>query len=191
MNALDLMPRGFRLLGIQLRGSSARQSPLCACHNRHYHLQIAQQFGSGFGGSFLLRLSLRFEEQLGIVQNPFAYSGRAFAPRTIQLAGFPCIAVVLGEDRRYPLAILQALACHRHQKLQRHLRQNLAFAHLLLNGFWQNFHQCQPSRYPTLTAVEPARQLLQPVAETLLQLGQQPAHLQRTLVFGQSQRAVQ
>jgi len=41
LNALDLMPRGFRLLGIQLRGRCARQSPLRAIHDRHHHLQIA------------------------------------------------------------------------------------------------------------------------------------------------------
>jgi len=41
LNALDLLPRGFRLLVIQLRGSGARQSPLRAVHNRHHHLQVA------------------------------------------------------------------------------------------------------------------------------------------------------
>jgi hypothetical protein len=41
VNALDLMPRGFRLLVIHLGGSRARQSPLCAVHNRHNHFQIA------------------------------------------------------------------------------------------------------------------------------------------------------
>jgi hypothetical protein len=41
LNALDLIPRGFRLLVIQFRGSCARQSPLCASHNRHHHFQIA------------------------------------------------------------------------------------------------------------------------------------------------------
>jgi hypothetical protein len=41
LNALDLMPRRFRLLVIQLRGSRARQSPLCAAHNRRNHFQIA------------------------------------------------------------------------------------------------------------------------------------------------------
>jgi hypothetical protein len=56
------------------------------------------------------------------------------------LAGFPRIAVILGKDRRHPLAVLQALACHRYQKLQGHLRQDLALAHLLLNGFWQYLH---------------------------------------------------
>jgi hypothetical protein len=107
------------------------------------------------------------------------------------LAGFTRIAVVLGEDRCHPLAIVQALACHRHQKLQGHLRQNLALPHLLLNGFRQNLDQRQPPRYPAHAAVEPARQLIQAVAEALLQLRQQPPHLQRRLVFGQTQRAIQ
>ena len=62
LNTLDLMPRGFRLLVIQLRGSGAGQSPLRSVHDRHHHFQIAQQFGASAGGSFLQRLPLRFEE---------------------------------------------------------------------------------------------------------------------------------
>jgi len=50
------------------------------------------------------------------------------------LAGLARIAVVLGEDRRHLLAILQALARHRYQKLHGHLRQDLALANLLLDG---------------------------------------------------------
>ncbi len=191
LNAVDLMPRGFACWSIQLHGSRAGQPPLRAVHNRRHHLQIAQQFGAGPRRGFLLRLPLRFEKQLGIIQNAFADRGRTFAPGGIQLAGFARIAVMLGEDRRHPLAILQALARHRHQKLQRHLRQDLALAHLLLDRFRQNLHQRQPPRYPAHAAIEPARQLIQPVAEALLQLRQQPAHLQRGLVFGQPQRAVQ
>ncbi len=160
LNAINLMPRSFRLLLIQLRGSGAGQSPLCAVHDRHHHFQFAQQFGARSGGSFLLRLPLRFEKQLGIIQNAFADCGRAFAPRGIQLAGFTGIAVMLSEDRRHPLAILQTLACHRHQKLQRHLRQNLALTHLLLDGFGQNLHQRQAPRYPAHAAIESARQLV-------------------------------
>jgi len=98
---------------------------------------------------------------------------------------------MLGEDGGHPLAILQALARHWYQKLQRHLRQNLALAHLLLDGFRQNFRQRQPPRYPAHATIESARQLIQAVAEPLLQLPQQPAHLQRALVFRQAQRAVQ
>ena len=75
MNALDLMPRGFRLLVIQLRGSGAGQPSLRAVHDRHHHLQIAQQFGAGAGRGFLLRLPLRFEKQRGSIQNPFAGRG--------------------------------------------------------------------------------------------------------------------
>jgi len=72
LNALDLMPRGSRLLAIQVRGSSTGQSPLRAVHDRRHHLQIAQKFGASPGGSPLLRLPLRFEKQLGIIENAFA-----------------------------------------------------------------------------------------------------------------------
>lgn len=157
MNALDLMPCGSRLLAIQLRGGGAGQSPLRAVYNPHNHLQIAQQFSASPRGSFLLRLPLCFEKQLGIIENAFADRWRTFAPRCIQLAGFTRITVVLGEDRCHPLAIFQALAGNRHQILQRHLRGDLALAHLLLNPFRQNLHQRQPPRYPTHTAVESAR----------------------------------
>ena len=181
------MPCCFGLLVVQLRAGGGRQSPLRAVYDRHHHFQIAQQFGArprGHPGwSFFLRLSLRFEKQRGIIQNAFADSRRTFAPRSIQLARLTRIAVMLREDHRHPLAILRVLAGYRHQKLQCHLRQNLALAHLLLDRFRQNLHQRQPPRYPTHTAIEPARQLLQPVAETLLQLRQQPTHLQRALVF--------
>ena len=157
MNALDLMSRGSRLLAIQLRGSGAVQSLLRAVHNRHHHFQIAQQFGANPGGSLLLGLPLRFEKQLRIIENAFADRGWTFAPRGIQLVGLTRIAVMLGEDRRHPLASFHALACRRHQKLQCHLRRNLALAHLLLDGLRQNLHQRQTPRYPTHTAVEPAR----------------------------------
>jgi hypothetical protein len=41
LNAIDLMPRGFRSLLIQLRGRGAGQPPLRAVHNRRHHFQIA------------------------------------------------------------------------------------------------------------------------------------------------------
>jgi hypothetical protein len=191
LNALDLMPRGFRLLGIQLHAHRARQSPLRAVHNGGHHLQIAQQFGAGSARGFLLRLPLRFEKQFRRIENAFADRWRSLPPGGIELAGLARIAVMLGKDRRHPLAVLQALARHRHQKLHGHLRHHLALAHLLLDRFRQKLHQCQPPRNPTHTAIESARQLIQPVAEALLHLRQQPAHLQRALVLAQPQRAVQ
>jgi hypothetical protein len=41
LNALDLLPRGFRLLRIQLYGCGASQPPLRSGHNRQRHFQIA------------------------------------------------------------------------------------------------------------------------------------------------------
>ena len=171
MNASDLLPCGFALLAIQFQRRRAGQPPLRAVHDGGQHLQIAQQFGSGLGRGFLLRLPLRFEKQLRRIQDASANRGRPLAPGAIQLAGFPRIAVMLGEDRRHPLAILQALARHRHHKLQRHLRQDFALAHLLLDRFRQNLHQRQPPRYPAHASIEPARQLIEAVAEALLTLG--------------------
>ena len=184
LNAIDLVPRGFRLLVIQLLGSGARQPALHAVHNCHHHFQIAQQLGARSGRSFLLRLPLRFEKQLGIIEDAFADRGRTSAPSGIQLAGFTRIAVMLSEDRRHPLAVLQVLPCHWHQKLQRHLRRDRALAHLLLNSFRQDLHQRQPPRYPAHAAIEPPRQLIQPIAKTLLQLLKQPTNLQGGFVFG-------
>ena len=75
LNASDLLPCGFALLAIQFQRRRAGQPPLRAVHDGGQHLQIAQQFGSGLGRGFLLRLPLRFEEQLGFVQNAPADRG--------------------------------------------------------------------------------------------------------------------
>lgn len=139
-NPLDLLPHRGTLLGIQLHALRTGEPPVSAVHNRGDHLQIADQFG-GWPRSFLL--PLRFEKQRGIVQNAFADSGRSPPPSGIQLPCLAAIAVMLGEDRCHPLAIFQALAGHRHQKLHGHLRSDLAVAHLLLDRFRQQFHQGQ------------------------------------------------
>jgi hypothetical protein len=162
-----------------------------AVQDRGDHLQIAD-YGSGRSRrGFLRLLPLRFEEQRGSIQNPFADRGRSLSPGGIQLAGCARVAVMLGEDRRHALAVLQALPRHRRQKLHRRLRRDLALTHLLLDALRQQFHQPQPPRNPAHAAVEPPRQLLQTVAEALLQLGQQPSHLQRGFLFAPSQRAIQ
>jgi hypothetical protein len=158
-------------------------------YNRGDHLQIAYQFGGWPWRGFLL--PLRFEKQRGIIQNAFADCGRSPAPGGIQLASFAAIAVMLGENHCHPLAILQAFAGYRYQKLHRRLRRDVALTHLLLDGLWQQLHQRQPPRHPRHAAIEPSRQLFQAVAKTLLHLREQPAHLQRGFAFGKTQRAVQ
>jgi hypothetical protein len=147
LNPSDLVADCLALLLIHFHGRRAGQSPMRAVHNRGHHLQIANQLGAGCRRRFLLRLPLGFEKQPGILQNAFADRGRASAPSPVQLTGFSRIAVVLGENRRHPLAVLQALARHRHQKLHRYLRRDLALAHLLLDGFRQQLRQRQPPRY--------------------------------------------
>ena len=190
-NAIDLAPRGFALLAIHLRRSRARQSTGGAVHNRCRHLQIAQQFGGWCDTRFRFRLPLRFEKQLGLVEKALPDRGRAAAPGGIQLPGLPRGAGMLGERRRHPLAIVQADARHRHQKLHRYVRGDFALAHLLLDGLRQKLHQRQPPRYPAHATVKPARQLVQSIAEALLHLRQQPPLLQRGLVLGETQRTVQ
>jgi hypothetical protein len=42
LNAVDLIPRGFEFLVIQLRGSGARQPTMRSVRDGGYHFQIAQ-----------------------------------------------------------------------------------------------------------------------------------------------------
>jgi hypothetical protein len=155
LNPLDLLPSRGTLLVLQLQGRRAAEPPLGTVDNRRHHLQITDQFGGGPGRRFLL--PLRFEKQRGILQNALADGSRSPAPGGIQLAGLVGIAVMLGEDGGHALAVLQALAGYRHQKLHRHLCRDLALPHLLLDGFRQQFHQPQPPRYPPHATIEPPR----------------------------------
>jgi hypothetical protein len=75
LNASDLLARGFALLPVQLRGLRPRQPPMGAVDDGGHHLQIAQQFGARPGWSFLLRLSLGFEEKLRLIQDALADHG--------------------------------------------------------------------------------------------------------------------
>ena len=69
---MNLMPCSIALLDVQFRSTRTGQPPLRSVHDRGHHLQIAYQFGAGRGRRFLRRLPLRFEKQLGIIQNAFA-----------------------------------------------------------------------------------------------------------------------
>jgi len=69
----DLLPRCGALLCSQFRCLGAGHPPLRAVHYRDGHIQITDQFGAGPGRD--LRLTLRFEEQPGVVQNALAHRG--------------------------------------------------------------------------------------------------------------------
>lgn len=157
-DTLELMSGGFTLLIIHLGRAGSGQPLLCPVHNGGDHLEIADQFGAGAGRGLLLRrLALRFEEQFGRVQNAFAHRRRTLAPGRIQLPGRACVAMVVRKDVSHALAIVQALARCRNQKLQRHLRGDLAFADLLLDCVGQHLDQRQPPRHPTHAAVKASR----------------------------------
>ena len=140
-HALNLEPRRFALLAIHLRNDRARQSPGSAVHNRRRHLQIAQEFGGRRCRSFRFRLPLRFEKQRGIVEKALPDHRWAATPDGIQLPGLPGVAVMLGERRGHPLAVLQVDAGYRHQELHRYVRGDFTLAHLLLDGLRQKFDQ--------------------------------------------------
>jgi len=187
----DLPARGLALVEIQGRGSRPRQSPLGALEEGRGHLQIAQQGGGLWGGSWRLGLGLDFEKQLGLVEKALADEGRGVAPGGIQLPGLPRIAGMPSEDGGQALAVLQADARDRHQELHGHVGGDSPLAHLLLDGLGQQIDQGQPPRDPTEAAIKAARQLLPSVAVALLQLCQQPALFERRRVFGEAQGAVQ
>jgi len=66
-----------------------------------------------------------------------------------------------------------------------------ASAHLLLHTVGKQLHQPHPPRHPARAAIESASQLLQPIAEPLLQFHQQPALFQRRFVIARAHRPVQ
>ena len=70
------------------------------------------------------------------------------------------------------------------------MRRDCAVAHLLLHTRRKQLDQAHPTRHPTRAAIETARQLLQPIAEALLQLHKQPAFFQSRLVIARTHRPV-
>jgi hypothetical protein len=177
------------LLAIHLR-QSFRDPPAGAVQDGIGHLQVALQPGRLCGG-LRRRLPPRFQKQLRLGENALAHHARAFAPGGIELSGLPRIATMPGKSGRHPLAMIHADSGDRHQILHRHLRRDLSFAHLLLDGFWQELDEPQSPRYPAHAPIKAARQFFQRVAKALLHLRQQPALFERAFLLAESQRPVQ
>ena len=127
LNALDLMLHRLTLLAVYFHGGRSGQSPLGPVHDRRHHLQITDQLGARSGRSILPGVPLRLEEQIRGFQNAFADRRRTLAPSCVQLPGFARVAMLLGEDRRHALAILEVLPRRRRQELHRHLRADRQF----------------------------------------------------------------
>jgi len=175
------------LVTIQLQGG-ARQASLGPVKDRRHHLQIPRQFGEGGGRRLGFALPLRFQEQLRLFENPLAQGVGGVAPSGVQLPGFAAGEAMPGDCLRHAPAVLRVGARYRHQILHRDVGRDGAVPHLLLHAGRQQLDQGQPARYPTQAAVKAAGQLLQAIAETLLQFRQQPAFLQGGRALHHAQR---
>ena len=183
MLCLLLLRRGHLRQGLDEPAAGTTQ-------NGQRHLQIAPD-PFECGGLRRLRLPLCFQKQLRLAENALANHARALAPGRIKLRGLPCIAATLHEYSGHPLAVFGAGSRHRHQMLHGDLRAETSFADLLLDGFGQQFDERQPPRYPAHAAVEPVRQFVERIAETLFHLRQQPALFERAFLRAHALRARQ
>jgi hypothetical protein len=71
------------------------------------------------------------------------------------------------------------------------MRRDRTAPHLLLHALRKQLHQSHPPRHPAGAAIKTARQLLQPIAEALLQFHQQPALFERRVVVATPHGAIQ
>jgi len=136
-------------------------------------------------------LPLRPQKQLRLIQKPLANCCCSASPGCIQLSRFSTAQPVAGKPLGHASAVVRQRSRHRHQVLHRHMRRDPAIAHLLLHAVGKQLNQTHPARYPTCAAIETASQLLQPIAEALLQFNQQPALFKSRLVIARAHRPVQ
>lgn len=172
-------------------GVQSPQTSVGPLSDGRYHPQIAQQFLEGGGCCWGLGFLVHLQKQLRLFKKALPDSGRSFSPSGIQLPGLPACELVPGKRGSHLLTVLETRARHRHQILPRHLRRDLARAHLLLHAVGEQLDQGQATRYPTHTAIELSSQLLQAIAKSLLQLRQQPAFFQGAVWLRPTQRTVQ
>jgi hypothetical protein len=157
-----------------------------------YHLQIAQQFLDGGGRCGLqLDFPVHLQKQLRLFEKALSDLGRRLPPSGIQPPSLPAGELVPRKCSGHLLAVFQAVTRHRHQILHRYLCRDLASTYLLLHVVRKKLDQGQATRYPTHTAIELAGQFFQAIAETLLQLREQPAFFQGAFSFRPMQRTVQ
>jgi hypothetical protein len=136
---LDLALRLFLLRAIHLSYSPC-EAAVGALQNSDGHRQVTLHL---FDRRRLgcRRLPLRFQEQFRLGEYALANQARALPPGRIKLCRLPCVAVILHESGRHSFALLRIDSRDRRQILHRHLRRDLALAHLPLDRFRQQLHQ--------------------------------------------------
>jgi hypothetical protein len=126
-----------------------------------------------------LDLLVRLQKQIWRFQNAFTDRRCCIAPSGVELAGLAAAEVMASQHVRHAPAVVEIGARHRRQILHGDMGRYLAAADLLLDGFGKLFHQSQSPGHPTHAAVEAARQIIEAIAETLLQLLKQPPFFKR------------
>lgn len=178
----------FRL---ELRQS--RQPPRRAPGDGADEVEVLEQLFAGRGGRWGLALQLapRPQEQQRVAEQARAQGGGALAPGLPEHAHLTRAQLVAGDSRGQGLARLAVGARHRKQVLHGRVSANRTLPDQLLDRHRQSLHQAQPARHPARAAVETLRQPFQVQPEAALQLGEQPALLERRLRLRLPQRAVQ
>ena len=187
---LDLAVRLGTLLYVQLH-RRAGQATVSPPRNRYDYFQITVELHHGRRGRLRGMLPLRLQKQLRLIQKPLAHRRCCASPGRIQLSRFTAAQPVPGKPLGHASAVVRQRSRHRHQVLHRHMRRDPAVAHLLLHAVGKQLHQTHPARHPTRAAIETASQLLQPIAEALLQFNQQPALFKSRFVIARAHRPVQ
>ena len=136
-------------------------------------------------------LPLRLQKQLRLIQKPLANRRCRAAPGCIQLSRFSTAQPATRKPLCHAPAVVRLGPRHRDQELHRHMRCDRTVAHLLLHAVGKQLHQPHPARYPTCAAIETPSQLLQPIAEALLQFNQKPALFKCRFVIARAHRSVQ
>jgi len=136
-------------------------------------------------------LPLDLQKQLWLIQKPLANCRCRAAPGCIQLSRFSTAQPIPGNPLGHAPAVVRLGTRHRDQEPHRHMRCDRAIANLLLDSVGKQLHQPHPARYPTCAAIETPSQLLQPIAEALLQFNQKPALFKCRFVIARAHRSLQ
>jgi hypothetical protein len=187
---MDLAVYLHALRSVQLQ-RGAHQTAIGSPRHRDHYLQSPVQFLDRRHGWSRLLLSLCLQKQLWLIQKPVTDRPCCASPGGIQLSRFTAAQPVAGKSLCHAPAVFPTAPGHRHQILHRHMRRDRAAAHLLLHTRRKQFHQRHPPRHPTRAAIKTPRQLLQPMAEALLQFHQQPALFERCVVVPTTHGAIQ
>jgi len=168
-----------------------QQSAIGPPRNRYDDFQIATDFHHGWRGRLRRLLPLGLQKQLRLIQKPLANRRGCSPPGGVELPRFPAAQAMPRKPLGHALAVFWTATRHWYQELHRHVRRDGAVAHLLLHTLRKQLDQPHAPRHPARAAIKTAGQLLQPIAEAMLQLHQKPAFFQRRLVIAATHGTIQ